>query len=596
MRKFEEKLRILIIIVSCLFAILSANSAIAETTQPAKQIAKIVVLKLDGKITEVPPGLDLGVPDLKFNLLWNYFKLLRTAANDDEVRAVVLLVNKPELNLAQCQQFASELQRIRSTGKRIYVHSDSIGDSLYQLELPADVIAMSPGSMLQVNGISISIIFYKSLMAKLGIEANIEALGEYKLAGAPFTASQPSQQMKDQMNELMNDLYSSLLSSISRYRNVSVKEAGGIVDEGPFLAQQAKKIGLIDRTIHREAFLREVKKIEHGRLIFDYGQKKPPSLKNGFGGLMQIFSMLGSKGRKRAGDAVAVVYMNGMIVEGASEHYFGSVQTTGSESMRRVFSGIRKNSQIKAVVVRINSPGGSSAASEIIAEEIKQTAKTKPVIISMGGEAASGGYFIAAAGDYIFASPSTLTGSIGVISGKPIIRKLLKKIHLHVYTVSRGKNANMFSSFTPLTLVQRKAMRARMLLIRDSFERYIRSSRGKKIADLNALATGKVFTGSRALKLGLIDKMGTLTDAVALAAKRAHITEYHVLNLPKPESLADLLLKSMGYKIDEMQMTSNFYLRMLDVNPGVLIRTRKIVDMLRKETVLAISPYYISIK
>ncbi len=563
---------------------------------PTTQHRKIVVIKLDGKFSEVPPGINIGLSEMKFNLIWNQFKLLRQVANDESVKSVIILINQPELNLAQCQQIAMELQKIRKKGKTVYVHSDSISAALYRIALAGDVIAMSPGSFLELNGIRATIFYYKGLMQKLGIEADIEAIGNYKLLGEPFTSTQPSDFMKEQLNSLIDNLYSQLVSSIANFRKLAIEQVKAIIDKGPFLAEQAKEYKLIDKVIHRKEFLKQIRKIEKAKLVFDYNKPAMPKIQEGFGGLIQLFSMIGTKSSQQSGNIVAIIYINGMITEGSSEEYFGPAESCGSKTLRKAFDYAAKNSQIKAVVIRINSPGGSSAASEIIAQEVFRLKKQKPVIVSMSREAASGGYYIASASDFIFTAPATFTGSIGVVSGKPVIKKMLSKLNINSYTVFRGKNACMLDATEHLTPRQRKEMHEQMLMIFKQFKQRVEKGRNGKIKNIDEIATGRVFTGEQAIKLGLADKIGTLADAVVWAARKAKIKNYKVIHLPKPKSLADVLLESLGYKTETMQIKYDLLANLAGMNYQMLIRTKQIIRMMKTGQMLTIMPYYIELK
>ncbi len=579
----------------------SIDSFAAQSQNQSEQPDKVVIVKFDGKFSEVPPGVNLGFSDLKFNLIWNKFKLLRQLANDSSVKAVAVVIDKPELNLAQCQQLAMELERIKEKGKKVYVHSDSITSSVYQIALKGDVIAMSPGSFLELTGIRATVFYYAGLMKKLGIEADVEAIGNYKLLGEPFTSTQPSKYMKVQLNSLIDDLYNQLINSISKSRKLDIERVKTIIDNGPFVAEQAKKEKLIDYVMHRKEFLKLIKQKEHARIVFNYDKPVLPKIREGFGGLIQLFSMIGSKATKKSGNLIAIIYINGFITEGSSTEYFGSAESCGSKTLRKAFDYAYKNSQIKAVVLRINSPGGSSAASEIIAQQVYRLRKHKPVIVSMGKEAASGGYYIASAADFILAAPATITGSIGVVSGKPVLKGLLSKLDINSYTVCRGKNASMLDITEHLTAAQRKEMRAQMMMIFNQFKERVKQGRKGKIKDIDKVANGKVFTGQQAVKLGLADKIGTLADAVILAAKMAKIKSYSVVNLPKPKSLAEVFLERLGYQTDTMQIRHKFLMNLLNIDSAMidfdmLYRVMGIIELMRKENVLAIMPYYIELR
>jgi protease-4 len=597
------------ILIGCVVATTGFGKT-APASQPSVKAAdKIVVLRLDGEVTEAPPSVDLGVSELQLNLFWDQLRLIRMVKNDPEVLGLVVLIDEPELSMAQCQQLAMELAKLKSAGKKVFVHTDSITTGLYMLAMPADQIAMSPGSMLLVNGVAAQVYYYKNLMDKLGVDAEVEHFGNFKLAAEPFTTSQPSKYMDEQMNDLIDSLYGQIVGTIAKSRKLTPSQVESIIDRGPFVAEQAVKEKLIDRVVHRQEMLKEIRKKYDVQLVYNYGQGKMPEIQSGFGGLMQIFSMVGSKGSKDGQNKIAVVYVTGMVIEGETQEIFDSAQTAGSQTMRKAFAAIAKNSRIKAVVVRIDSPGGSATASEIIWDLVRSVAEKKPVIVSMGSVAGSGGYYIASAGEYIFASPATLTGSIGVVSGKPVLKKMMDKIYINTKTYARGKNATMFDSMSYLTDDQRKNMHDQMQMVYDQFKERVMLGRKDKIKNIDALATGRVYTGQQGISLGLVDGIGTLADAVEMAAAKANITSYDVIHLPAPKTLPEILLESLGYRVDpEQTMMAGMMLSKMSpeqkmlmmVLPGIdssLVReTLMLAKMLKGGSVLMVAPYHIELR
>jgi protease-4 len=581
----------------------------STTTAATKAASKIVVMRLDGEIIEAPPSVDLGMSELQLNQFWDQLRLIRMVKNDPEVSGLVILIDEPKLSLAQCQQLAMELKKLRESGKKVYVHADSISTSLYLLALPAERIGMSPGAMLMVNGIAAQVFYYKNLMDKLGIDADVEHLGNYKLAAEPFTATQPSQFMDEQMNSLLVSLYSQTLQAIGDARKMTVPEVEAVVDRGPFVAEQALQEKLIDQVIHRQEMLKEIRQSLGGRLVYNYGQGEMPEVQSGFSGLMQIFNMIGSKGSKDGQDKVAIVYVTGMVVEGETQEFFDSAQTAGAQTMRKAFAEIRKNDRIKAVVVRIDSPGGSATASEIIWNLVRSVPEGKPVIVSMGAMAGSGGYYIASAGSYIYASPGTLTGSIGVITGKPVLKNMIDKIYINYKTYARGKNATLFDPMSHLNDDQRKMLHDQMVQVFDQFKDRVMVGRRDKIRNIDELATGRVYTGEQGLGLGLVDGMGSLADAVELAASKAKITSYDVIHLPKPKTLVEVLLEGMGYRVDPEQMFAAsrimsgmspeqkmLMLVLPGINTSVVNETLMLAKLLQGGNVLMVAPYHIEVR
>jgi protease-4 len=277
--------------------------------------------------------------------------------------------------------------------------------------------------------------------------------------------------------------------------------------------------------------------------------------------------------------------------------------------MRKAFAEIRKNDRIKAVVVRIDSPGGSATASEIIWNLVRSVPEGKPVIASMGTVAASGGYYIASAGSYIYASPGTLTGSIGVITGKPVLKNMIDKIYINYKTYARGKNATLFDPMSHLNDDQRKMLHDQMVQVFDQYKDRVMVGRRDKIRNIDELATGRVYTGEQGLGLGLVDGMGSLADAVELAASKAKITSYDVIHLPKPKTLVEVLLEGMGYRVDPEQMFAAsriisgmspeqkmLMLVLPGINTSVVNETLMLAKLLQGGNVLMVAPYHIEVR
>ena len=533
------------LLITC--STLAQSTAPAETTEAAKQI---VVMRLDGQYRETPPEIDLGLPDIRPNLFWDQLRLVRMAAEDRNVAALVVLVDQPYLTLAQSQELLMELKGFAAAGKPVFAHSDTSMGPSYMVTLPARRIAMTPGATLMLFGVNAQMLYFRGLMDKLGIEAEAIHMGQYKLAAEPFTNYEPSDEMIEQLTALVDGIYGQSVAAIAEGRGLTAEQVRALIDDGPYLAENAVEAGLIDAVAHRSDFLESVREETGGYLVYDYGRAKPPQIRPGLAGLIQLLTSFGAGGAVEAENKVAIVLVDGMIVEGESEEYFGADGTAGSETLRKAFRDIARDRTYKAVVVRIDSPGGSSTASEIIWQQIRDAAEDLPVAVSMGSEAASGGYYIAVAGQRIFADSGTITGSIGVITGKPIFTEMLNKLGVNTFSVSRGKNADLFDPFSRFSEHGRETLLRQIERIYDLFVQRVREGRGERVEDVERLATGRVYTGAEAVELGLVDEIGTLADAVDWAASEAELETYQAVLLPKPKSLPEIILESIGYDVD----------------------------------------------
>lgn len=466
------------------------------------------------------------------------------AAEDKAVAAVLLKIEGLQLGRGKLNELRAAVGRLRKAGKPVYAELASADSAQYLLAATCDEIIMPPSGMLMIPGVRAEVMFYKGLLDKLGIKADLMQMGKYKGAGEPYSRTKMSPALRESLEALIDDYYEQLATQIATNRKLKVATVKALIDRGAFTAAGAKKAGLIDHVLYADQFretLKKTLKTDEIKLVTRYRKKKIDTDFSGFGGMMKLMElMLGGKDSRRASKSkkLAVIYAVGTIMPGkSSSDVFGS-RTVGSTTLVKALKKAADDENVKAIVLRVNSPGGSALASDLIWRETVRI--KKPIIASMGDVAGSGGYYISMGADKIFAEPGTLTGSIGVIGGKLVTGGLFEKIGITTDVISRGKNSGALSSTQPFTPDERKVWLA---IMEDIYRQFVsKAAEGRKMPNekLEQLAQGRVYTGCMAKRNGLIDELGTLKDAIAEAKKAAGLKpdeKVELLILPRPKTI-----------------------------------------------------------
>jgi protease-4 len=530
--------------------------------QAALADKKVVRLHLHGEVLEAPRE-DAELAALfgqePPRALRELVQTINQAARDINVGGMVLLIEQPQVGLAQVEELTRAFREFRAKGKKVYCFIDEAGNLEYALAAAAsDHITLAENSELGTYGLRAELDFYKGLLDKIGVQADMMHCGAYKSALEPFTRTEPSKENAEMVNWLLDGLYDRFTGMIAEGRKLTPEDVKAAVDASPLTANQALERKLIDAVGSFGDFRQMVHK-EFGKdveIVKDYGEKSPFALdvedtSNPFAlfqKISELFSGAMSEGAESK-PGIGLIYIDGGIVVGRNEGGFMGGSTAGSTTIRAALERAREDQNVKAVVVRVDSPGGSALASDIIWDAATRCAKEKPLIVSMGNVAGSGGYYVSIPGDTIFAEETTITGSIGVVGGKIVWKGLMEdKLGITTTEFQRGKNAGLMSMHRPWTDAERKWMMDWMTQIYDQFKGRVKQSRGDRIkGDLEQLAGGRVYTGKQALKLGLVDQIGGLSDAMAFASKKAGLgSEYEVYVLPKPKELADILKEMFG--------------------------------------------------
>lgn len=519
----------------------------------------VAVFRLEGKLTEAPVDEAFPMFNLPGTSLKELVSRLNKAAHDPRVKAVAILPDNASFGFAQVEELRGAISRIRSAGKEVFVHADSLMTGQYVLACGATRISVVPAGAVLIPGLDGSSLHVRGLLDKIGVKPDFITEGAYKSAAELFMREEPSPQADEMMNWLMDGLYTSLKDLIATGRKADAGKVQEWLDNGLFTANQAKESGVIDAVEQQQDF-ESMLKDKYGKdIVFDkkYGREHQTDVdfSSPFAFLKIWGELLGASQKKEEGKpAVGIVYVNGPIMTGRSRPgLFGGESGAYSSEVRKALEKAAKDDSIKAVVLRIDSPGGSATASEIILSATMQLKAKKPFVVSMGDVAGSGGYYVACGADTIFADATTLTGSIGVVAGKVATTEMWKKVGITFKEYKRGQNAGFFSTQDVFSDSERARMRLLMDEIYATFKGHVTEIRGNRLKKpIEDLAGGRVYTGKQALDLGLVDRLGTMSDAVAFAAEQAKIKDYDVRVVPKTKNFLEQMMEQIsGDKDDE---------------------------------------------
>ena len=454
--------------------------------------------------------------------LTDVINAIEIAETDDAIKGISILNTNSSLGMAQSKELRDALNRFKKSGKFIYSYANSYSQKEYYLNSVATSIYINPIGELDFKGLSTEVMFFKDFQEKSGLKMEVIRHGKYKSAVEPFLENKMSDANKEQTMALLNGIWTNIVEDISKSRNIPAEKlntiANGLLARTP---EMAKAQNLIDYIAYEDVYhnaIRKLLKVDKDEdyntvSIADYTQKTTTTSVN-----------------MDSNDAIAIVYAQGEIGSGE-----GDVNEIGEGSMRRSLQEARKDDDIKAIVLRINSPGGSALTSDLIWREIELTKRVKPVVVSMGNYAASGGYYIACNANTIFAEKNTITGSIGVFGTLPNFSVAANRYGINTEQVRTHENASNYSPFVPMDEKFKAITLEGVENIYATFIGHVAEGRKMTTAQVDAIGQGRVWTGSEAVKIGLVDKIGGLREAIAEAAKLAKIKSYSTVNYPEYE-------------------------------------------------------------
>lgn len=466
--------------------------------------------------------------------------IIRNAENDSKIKGILLKTGLAENGLATISEVRDALKSFKSKGKFIYATANYYDKKNYYLSSVADSIYIEKTGNILLNGFSTKVMFYAGALEKLGVEIQYVKVGTYKGAVESYTRTNLSEENKEQITSFLSALYQNFILDISVDRNIDTATLKDAMDNFTIQSiDEAIKIGLIDKTI----YLDELKVNIANRL-------KIKNVEN----LNFVKSSSYNKNyiQSKTDDEIAVIFASGEIMDGE-----GNDNTVGGISLSKAISKARLNKKIKAIVLRVNSPGGSALASDIICREIALCKGQKPVIVSMGDVAASGGYYISALADSIIAMPNTITGSIGVFGLFPNAQKLINdKIGLKIESVNLGKYADFGRMDRPLQEVERMFLQKMVNNIYEDFTNVVEKGRNIDSISVEKIAQGRVWAAAQAKNNGLIDSYGGLNDAIRIAAYKSNIKNYNIVSLPKVETPIEKLFNQSSNQMMEKKLSN----------------------------------------
>jgi protease-4 len=538
----------------------------AEDKKP--EPATIAHVELTGDLDEAPVGESAFGGSTDENLKQKLDRIAKAKA-DPKVKALILDLHGLELGVfgfGKVAEVRGAVADFRKSGKKVYCYIEEIGGLDYLIACAADQVIVPEGASFGLTGLHLEMSFYKDAFEKVHVKGDFLAMGEAKTAAEPYTRTGMSPESKKQYDLVLDDLYEKgVVQTIVESRAGQKWDAPrvrALIDEAPYTARQAKALGLVDRVAYFDAIEGVIKADLNTDVKVAKNYLQPKAEKQDVLGLL-MQAMSPTKKKKTKATKIALIYAVGAIETGKGGGSLFGGSSVGSTTMVEAIREAEADPSVKAIVLRVDSPGGSALASDLIWHELKQC--KKPVVASMGDVAASGGYYITMSAKKVFAEPGTLTGSIGVLGGKIVIGGVMDWAGIKTETLTRGKNAALDSMYVPFSDTEKKSITATMTEVYDQFLTKAlegRTANGVKMdrAKLLTLAGGRIWTGRQAKEAGLVDALGTLTDAIAEAkslAKLSPTEEVEYLMLPEPINPLDKLLEGgIGLKAPGADLVS----------------------------------------
>jgi protease IV len=539
-------------VVMVLIVVIAVFAVASMRTKPAAIAdGSTLILHLNGDAPETPP-VDVSIPFLQPRApmtVENVWSMLRHAAADSRIKGVVFEPSGTSVGWAKMQEIRNDLEQFRKSGKPLIAYLKTPNMRDYYMASACTKIYMSPTDELDLKGIGLELMYFKNTLDKLGVHVDVEHAGKYKDYGDQFTRSSMSPETNEVMTSLVEEFYGDLVNTIAKARNKSPEAIRATIDDGPFLAKQAKAQGLVDDLRYEDEAFGEIKTTLHQTELKKTTEQEYVSVPDGAVG------MAGS-------DRIAFVVGEGSITRGEP----GTVSLSGdagleSEAFDKMISRVANDKSIKGVIVRIDSPGGEVFASDDMWRAMNELHKKKPVVISMSDDAASGGYYMAMSGDTLVAYPGTITGSIGVVFGKANLHGLYDKLGISKDSVSRGRFARIASDYQSLSDAEKMKLREDIDAEYEDFVGKVAASRKKPVSVIEPLAQGRVWLGDQAKANGLVDELGGIDRAIELIKTRSGIpagnkvslilypakrSVFDLLFRPNPDAEADAMLSGVG--------------------------------------------------
>ncbi|QDU34235.1 Protease 4 [Poriferisphaera corsica] len=601
-------LRVLIVVVMALQGVVVYAQDSDEEVVPEDQEVLVGWLELTGGLREGTSPFAWVSEDEMGPSLEGVVGQLRTVRDDERYLGLILFMNDASLSLAQVQTLSKEVKAVREAGKKVLAFGETYSTKDYVLASSADLVLLQHKGAIELSGVSVEEMYLAGLLEKIGAKAELLQIGQYKGANEALTRRKPSEAWNKNIEGLLDDLHSQIVNAVMENREMAAEQVDELFGRTWAMTdEELVEAGLVDHLVRRD--LISVTEIEFGD-GFQWDKQMGMAYEGGGfgagGNPMAMFQLL-FKQRAPAvtRETVAVVHCSGPIYGGESSRGDGmfSDDQIGSKTVTKLLARLKGDENVKGVVLRIDSPGGSALASEVMWQSIRELGEKKPVYVSVGGMAASGGYYMACAGDEVFVSPSSVVGSIGVVSGKIILGGLYEKIGVEVTSRSRGKYGDLFSSTKPFSTEQRELMLKSMQNIYDQFKDRVKRGRGSRLMDLEAVDEGMLFTGQQAVELGMADQVGDLKNSIDALVGELALEEgaFDVKHFPEPVSLPEFLNGVMGVSAKRVDVSGTLIGESVKrvLGEQAWVSVSRVLDgmlLLKDEPVLTILPVGIVVK
>lgn len=552
----------------------------------------VLVLKISGSLPDYTPddptarifGMDKGQ---SFSGLLSQF---RKAKVDSRISAVLLDINFTGFGWGKADELREAIADFKTSGKPVYAYMEYGANKEYYIATAADKIFQPPTGELGIIGLQAQAQFYKGSLDKLGVEFDSVHIGKYKGANDPLVRKDMSPEQREVVNAMLDDFYGRIVNTIAETRRKSPQDVAAIIDNAPYTAPQALQQNLIDGTKYRDELYTEIKN--------NLGYKETEELRLTSAGSYKDVPA-DSLGLNN-GERIAVIFASGFITTGrSSDGTFGGAQTTGSDTIVKAVKDAADDDSIKAIVLRVDSGGGSALASDLMWHTLEYAKTKKPVVTSMGDVAASGGYYIACNSNKIVAEPSTITGSIGVILGRPVVKGFYDWVGITNEYITRGKNAGLLRDTEKWTDEQRaKVEESAKFFYWDNFVPKVAQGRGRTVEQIHEVAQGRVWTAAQAKERGLVDEFGGLNKAIEIAKQLANLpADKDVRRVVFPASKP--FLASLLSSDDEATVKAKQEAAMINALPEdarKVFRYAALFDQMKRGETLAMIPFELEIK
>ena len=561
--------------------------------RPSVPDNSVLVLSVSGALPDYVPedqltkALGIGQQQSFTSLMTQ----IRKAKVDNRIGGVLLDINFPGIGWGKADELRDAITDLRGSGKPVYAYLEIGTNREYYIATAAEKIFVAPPGDLYINGFAAEAMFYKGSLDKLGVEADVIQIGpKYKNAPDAYTRKEMSDGQREVINALLDEYFTRFTTAIAETRKKSVDDVKALVDNAPYTATQAKTQGLIDDAIYREQVDEQFKT----RL----GYKSDDKLRTIRGS--QYRDIPSDSLGLNKGERVAVIYASGAINVGRSSSGPINGEMVGSDTIVTAVNDAANDKSIKAIVLRVDSPGGSALASDLMWYALENAKAKKPVVVSMGDVAASGGYYIACNANKIVAQPSTVTGSIGVFMGKPVVKGLYDWLGVTNEYVMRGKNAGLFRETEKWTPEERAKMVDQTNSIYfDNFIPKVAKGRNKTVEDANTLGQGRVWTGTQAKQSGLIDEFGGLEKAIEIAKQLANLPadkDVKRVIFPEPRPFLETLFGGDASAQTREEQTRAAILEALPADVRRSFRYASLFDRMQKGEAMLLMPFELEIK